>query len=103
MTAKAACQCDAVVAAGGAATPVTRTALVAVGVAARAIRRCRDKDRVDAATAAAGMAGARRWTVPDEAVRPPPRFGAPDKDSVHGAAAAAPARVAAGAPDPSCN
>ena len=34
MTAKAACRCDAVVAAGGAATLVTRTALVAVGVAA---------------------------------------------------------------------
>ena len=42
--------------------------------------RGRDKDGVDAVTAAAGMAGARRWTVADEAVRPPSRFGAPDKE-----------------------
>ena len=65
--------------------------------------RGRDKDGVDAVTAAAGMAGARRWTVADEAVRPPSRFGAPDKDSVPGAAAAAPARVTTGAADPSCD
>ena len=69
----------------------------------RAVWRGHDKDGVDAVTAAAGMVGDRRWTVADEAVRPPSCFGAPDKDSVPGAAAAALARVTAGALDPSCD
>ena len=51
--------------------------------------RGRDKEGVDGATAAAGTAGARHWTVAGEAVRPAPRFGAPGNDSKSGVAGGA--------------